>query len=232
MLGLQATACLHVATLQRIEKNQGGFSGHPGFAGYSLWASNPMQHWACRVSAPRCLGCCGEVRELYLPPVTRLLAIRANAFPSFRKNFPMKKLIAVSILAFSLVGCASVTMGDAKQDAALKTFTIAKDKAGVYIYRNETMGAAIKMNVELDGKSIGQTAANTYLYKEVTPGKHTIVSKAENDSSIEVDAQPGTLLYVWQEVKMGLLGARSKLQLVDQAQGQKGVMETKLAETK
>lgn len=31
---------------------------------------------------------------------------------------------------------------------------------------------------------------------------------------------------------MGLLGARSKLQLVDQAQGQKGVQETKLAETK
>ncbi len=122
-------------------------------------------------------------------------------------------------------------MGDAKQDATLKTFTIPKDKAGVYIYRNESMGAAIKMSVELDGKSIGQTAANTYLYKEVSPGKHTFTSKAENDSSIDVDAKPGTLLYIWQEVKMGLLSARSKLQLVDQAQGQKGVQETKLAET-
>jgi len=123
-------------------------------------------------------------------------------------------------------------MGDAKQDAALKTFVIAKDKAGVYIYRNESMGAAIKMNVELDGQSIGQTAANTYLYKEVSPGKHTFTSKTENDSSIEVDAKPGTLLYIWQEVKMGLISARSKLHLVDQAQGQKGVLETRLAETK
>jgi hypothetical protein len=144
----------------------------------------------------------------------------------------MKSLIAVVALSLSLVGCASVNMGDEKQDAALKTFAIAKDKAGVYIYRNESMGAAIKMNVELDGQSIGQTAANTYLYKEVTPGKHTFTSKTENDSSIEVDAKPGTLLYIWQEVKMGLLGARSKLQLVEQAQGQKGVLETKLAETK
>lgn len=143
----------------------------------------------------------------------------------------MKSLIAVAALALSLVGCASVNMGDAKQDAALKTFSAPKDKAGVYIYRNESMGAAIKMSVELDGKAIGQTAANTYLYKEVTPGKHTFTSKAENDSSIDVDAKPGTLLYIWQEVKMGLLGARSKLQLVDQAQGQKGVHETKLAET-
>lgn len=144
----------------------------------------------------------------------------------------MKSLIAVVALALSLVGCASVNMGDAKQDAALKTFAAPKDKTGVYIYRNESMGAAIKMSVELDGKAIGQTAANTYLYKEVTPGKHTFTSMAENDSSIDVDAKPGALLYIWQEVKMGLLGARSKLQLVDQAQGQKGVQETKLAETK
>lgn len=144
----------------------------------------------------------------------------------------MKSFIALAALALSLVGCASVNMGDAKQDAALKTFAVPKDNAGVYIYRNESMGAAIKMGVELDGKAIGQTAANTYLYKEVTPGRHTFTSKAENDSSIDVDAKPGTLLYIWQEVKMGLLGARSKLQLVDQVQGQKGVQETKLAETK
>lgn len=144
----------------------------------------------------------------------------------------MRSLIALIALSLSLGGCASVNMGDAKQDAALKTFAIPKDKAGVYIYRNESMGAAVKMNVELNGQSIGQTAANTYLYKEVAPGKHTFTSKTENDSSVEVDAKPGTLLYIWQEVKMGLLSARSKLQLVDQAQGQKGVLESKLAETK
>lgn len=94
------------------------------------------------------------------------------------------------------------------------------------------MGAAIKMGVSVDGVSIGQTAAKTYLYKEITPGKHTITSNAENDTAIEVDAQPGTILYIWQEVKMGLMSARSKLQVVDQATGQKGVRGTKLAETK
>ena len=144
----------------------------------------------------------------------------------------MKKLIALAALALNLVGCATVNMGDPKQDAALKTFAVPKDKAGVYVYRNETMGAAIKMNVEVDGQPIGQTGANTYLYKEVAPGKHTFTSKAENDSAVEIDAKPGALLYLWQEVKMGFGSARSKLQVVDQAQGQKGVLESKLAETK
>ena len=144
----------------------------------------------------------------------------------------MKKIILAALIASSLVGCASVPMGDAKQDAALKTFVAPADKAGVYIYRNETMGAAVKMDVGLVGQPIGQTVANTYLYKEVAPGKHTITSNAENTDTIDIDAKPGTLSYVWQEVKMGLLYARTQLHIVSEAEGKKGVLETSLAETK
>lgn len=144
----------------------------------------------------------------------------------------MKKLLITAMLAMTLVGCTSVNMGDAKRDAALKTFAVSPDKSGVYIYRNESIGAGVKMDVGLDGKLIGQTAANTYLYKEVDPGKHTFTAKAENDASVEVDAKPGTLLYIWQEVKMGILFARTKLHIMGEADGKKGVLETKLAETK
>ena len=144
----------------------------------------------------------------------------------------MKKLFVVAAIGLALTGCASVPMGDAKQDAALKTFKIAPDKAGVYVFRNETMGAAVKMDLSLDGAELGQTAASTYLFKEVAPGKHTMVSKAENTDTLEFDAKPGTLTYIWQEVKMGIMYARTKLHLVDEAQGKKGVQETKLAVSK
>lgn len=144
----------------------------------------------------------------------------------------MKKFLAVAAITVNLVGCASVNMGDPQQDAAAKKFTAPKENAAVYVYRNESMGAAVKMDVEIDGKPVGQTGAKTFLYKEVAPGKHTITSKAENTDSVEIDAKPGTLHYVWQEVKMGVLYARTKLHLVDEAEGQKGVTETKLAETK
>ena len=144
----------------------------------------------------------------------------------------MKKLILAVVIASSLVGCASVPMGDVKQDAALKTFTVPADKAGVYVYRNESMGGSVKMDVAVDGVAIGQTAAKTFLYKEVTPGKHTISSKAENTDTVEIDAKPGAINYVWQEVKMGVMYARNKLHLVEEAEGKKGVLETKLAESK
>lgn len=144
----------------------------------------------------------------------------------------MSRSLACIAVILGLVGCASVPMGDPAQDAALKTFSTTPEKAGVYIYRNEVLGAAFRMGVELDGKPLGYTAANTYLYTEVTPGKHTVTSKAENTHSIDLDAIAGTLYYVWQEVKMGVFSPRSKLHLASEADGRKGVLETKLAVAK
>ena len=66
----------------------------------------------------------------------------------------------------------------------------------------------------------------------MTPGKHVITSSAENTDTLEFEAKPGLLTYVWQEVKMGILYARNKLHLVDEQEGQASVKETKLAETK
>ena len=146
----------------------------------------------------------------------------------------MRKIFIVTLLASILGGCATVPMGNVKQDATLKSFGAPnnQDKAGIYVYRNETFGAAIKMHVRLDGKVLGSTAANTYLYKEVEPGQHTVSSLAENTDTITVSARKGTLSYIWQEVKMGMWSARSKLHLVSEEEGKKGVLESDLAETR
>jgi hypothetical protein len=97
------------------------------------------------------------------------------------------------------------------------------------VFRNETMGAAIKMTVLLDGKLLGDTASKTYLYTDLEPGNHKLISKTENDSVLDFNAVAGKIYYVWQEVKMGLFAARSNLQIVDEKTGQAGVVESKLA---
>ncbi|WP_419688227.1 DUF2846 domain-containing protein [Burkholderia theae] len=140
----------------------------------------------------------------------------------------LKKVIPLSVSLLILAGCASVPMGDPQRDAELKTFSAPQQKAAIYVYRNENMGGAVKMLVTLDGKILGDTAAKTYLYSEVEPGRHQLISKAENDSTLDVDTVAGKIYYVWQEVKMGVMYARSKLQLVDDTTGQNGVKESKL----
>jgi uncharacterized protein YceK len=140
-----------------------------------------------------------------------------------------KMLMAMSLIAMLvLTGCASVPMANKGADAQAKQFMPSTDKAVVYIFRNESMGAAIKMPLLIDGQSVGDTAANTYLRKELAPGTHTIVSKTEVDSTLTMDMQAGKTYYVWQEVKMGVFAARSALHQVDETKGRQGVEQCSL----
>jgi len=143
-----------------------------------------------------------------------------------------RKIMLVGLLVSTalITGCASVPMASVERDTQSKTFSVKSDKANVYVYRNESMGAAVKMDVDFDGKPIGQTVAKSYFALEVAPGKHTLISKAENDSVLDVDAEAGKNYFVWQEVKMGLMYARNKLQIVDEVAGKAGVSECKLIE--
>jgi hypothetical protein len=145
----------------------------------------------------------------------------------------MKNLILIlCILSLAaIVGCASVPMGDPAQDAFLKTFAAPEENAGLYVYRYENFGGAVKMEVEVNNKPLGTTAAKTFLYTELHPGEYTVTSHAENTDTLKLEVKAGSLYYIWQEVKMGVLYARSKLQAVDEKEGQEGVLKTKLAES-
>lgn len=130
-----------------------------------------------------------------------------------------------------LTGCASVPMASADADTKAKTFVAPNDgHANVYIYRNETLGSAIKMPLLLDNMSIGDTGPHTYAFRQVSAGQHTIVSKTEKDVQLDFNAEAGKNYYVWQEVKMGVWAARSSLHAVDEKTGQDAVRECKLIE--
>ena len=145
----------------------------------------------------------------------------------------IRKIFGVSLLVFvlSLTGCASVPMANKDADAQAKTFAPAADQATLYIYRNEKMGSAVKMSVLVDGKDIGKTAAGTYIRQTLPAGTHVLVSKAENDASLDIDVKAGQTYFVWQEVKMGFVSARSALHLVDEQKGRAGVEQCSLVQS-
>lgn len=140
-------------------------------------------------------------------------------------------LATVLTAAALSTGCASVPMADASHDAQAKSFTAPADKANIYLYRNENLGAAVKMDVSLNEQKVGKTVAKTYMLLTVPAGQHTLKSEAENDSVLQLATEAGKNYFVWQEVKMGVLSARNKLQLVDDSTGRKGVNESTLIQT-
>jgi hypothetical protein len=130
-----------------------------------------------------------------------------------------------------LAACASVPKAEPDRDFAAKQFTRPlRGKAALYVFRNESLAGAVKMSLELDGQPLGDTAPRTFHWVTLKPGKHTLVGKAENESVLEFTAAPGQNLFVWQEVKMGLLSAQNRLELVNEERGRAGVAECELAE--
>ena len=127
-------------------------------------------------------------------------------------------------------GCSLVPMADDKSDAELKTFPIAPDAASLYIYRNDPAGALVRVDVKLNGVTLGKTATLTYLHRRIAPGKHKIESVSENNETLEVEARPGALIFVRQELTLGLVPMfpGTKLQIMSEDDGKKGVLESRL----
>ncbi|MGE5625344.1 MAG: DUF2846 domain-containing protein [Bacillota bacterium] len=145
----------------------------------------------------------------------------------------MKSRISIAALFLGismLAGCASVPMSDPSADAAAKQFAPVDGKSVLYIYRNETFGAAVKMDVSVDGKAVGQTASETYFRLVLDPGHHTVDSQ-KGTAKMDLDTEAGKVYYVWQEVKMGVWSANSALHNEDTDKGQKDVKECKLIKT-
>jgi hypothetical protein len=91
----------------------------------------------------------------------------------------------------------------------------APDKALIYVIRDTMMGMAIQTKLAVDGQWVGVNRGNNYFFISVTPGKHYFCSRAENHSALELTVEAGKTYYLHQEVVMGIMKARTKLEVMD-----------------
>ena len=143
----------------------------------------------------------------------------------------MKKTIAgiafTGLLIFS--GCSTPSPNAPMQlDRQAKKFTTTPGKSNIYVYRHESYGGGAGVPLTLDGKPIGTTQWKTYIKVTTNPGTHTLVSHAEVDHSIQFKTKANKNYFVWQEIKMGIMEARSKLKQVPAQEGKKGVKQCTL----
>jgi hypothetical protein len=140
-------------------------------------------------------------------------------------------LTALLIAASAISGCASVPMASVEQDASLKTFANPPaGQSGIYIYRNSFVGQALKKNIYIDGKLLGETANKTYFYTTVTPGSHQLSTESEfSDNALALQAEGGRNYFVEQIVKMGVFVGGAKMKLVSEQEGRDQVMQCSLA---
>lgn len=136
------------------------------------------------------------------------------------------------VVAFGVLsGCASVNMASYSEDAEKKQFSPPpQDMSAIYIYRDGYLGGALKKDIKIDGKLIGETAPMTYFYSVVTPGEHTIATESEfSDNEIVLNAVAGQNHFIEQYIKMGAFVGGANLKISSESAGKAGVLKTKLA---
>jgi hypothetical protein len=143
----------------------------------------------------------------------------------------MRKMIwSIALLAL-LTGCASVKMQDKAASERAKQFAQpSAGSAGLYVYRDSAFGAALKKDVWVDGKCIGESAPNVFFFTEVAPGNRKVSTESEfspNDLALMVEA--GKNYFVRQFIKMGVFVGGAGLETIPEEQGRAAVAKLELA---
>ena len=144
-----------------------------------------------------------------------------------------KKLALIALASSFFVGCASVPMEAPEKSEKAKLFNApSSGTSGIYIFREDTpVGAALKKDIWIDSKCIGETAKGIFFYTEVEGDKeHTISTESEfspNDKVVKTNV--GELYFFQQYIKFGVFVGGANLQQFDAEKGKQEVSKLKLA---
>ena len=151
------------------------------------------------------------------------------------------KAIRISVAAAFLIlgGCVSIPSPE-EMKADVANYTLPKlpqdGKAIVYVVRPSGLGGLIRFNVFVDSKEpsaeMGYTRGVQYIYFNLRPGSHKILSKAENWAEADVDARAGDIIFIEQIPNMGFLMARNALKIIEPYKGKYHVKRIKLGTVK
>lgn len=140
----------------------------------------------------------------------------------------MLLILAASVLA----GCASVPMESKEASDKAKQFgPPASGKAGLYIYRDSVIGGALKKDIWVDGKCVGESAPKVFFYEEVAGNQeHTLSTESEfSPNDLKLLTASNKLYFIKQYIKMGLFVGGANLEVVDEAAGKQEVQKLELA---
>lgn len=144
---------------------------------------------------------------------------------------PHLPLLALS--ALMLTGCASVNMASPQESDKAKQFSApSAGNAGLYVYRNSFAGKALKKDIWVNGKCLGESAGDVFFYTQVEGGKkHKIETESEfSPNALEVFMESGKNYFVRQFIKLGAFVGGADLEQIPEEQGKADIAKLALAQ--
>lgn len=144
------------------------------------------------------------------------------------------KILSALVVTGALVmsGCASVEMAPPADSAKAKQFNPpAAGNAGVYLYRDSFVGKALKKDLWVDGKCIGESAPDVFFYTELEGGKkYKFDTESEfSPNTLEMLIEAGKQYFIRQYIKLGVLVGGAGLEEIPADQGKAAVAKLEMA---
>jgi hypothetical protein len=134
------------------------------------------------------------------------------------------KLLALLAVAAACFGCAHAPV-------AHKEFArVPQDKGRIFFYR---LGGApvLRPDIHLNDKVVGESHSSTYFYRDVNPGKYTVMTKTEASNDVSFTLAAGETKYVRIDMAMGFFVGHPKPKLIPAAEAEPEIDEVECAET-
>lgn len=129
-------------------------------------------------------------------------------------------------------GCATIPMETKEASAKAKSFNPPSEgNAGLYIYRDSILGAALKKDIWVDDKCIGESAPKVFFYEDVKGNQeHKISTESEfSPNNLLIKVESNKNYFVRQYIKMGAFVGGANLELVEEEEGKKAIAELDMA---
>lgn len=142
-------------------------------------------------------------------------------------------IIILAVSALALTGCASVNMAGKEESDKAKQFSApSAGNSGLYVYRNSAVGKALKKDIWVDGKCLGESASDVFFYTQVEGGKkHKIETESEfSPNAMEVFMESGKNYFIRQFIKLGAFVGGADLEQMSEEQGKADVANLGLAQ--
>lgn len=144
----------------------------------------------------------------------------------------LKKILILTAMSAFFTGCASVPTEQVQVANLIKDVKApSNNNAGLYIYRTSSvMGGALKKDIWVDGKCIGESARGILFYEEVLGNmEHKISTESEfSPNDLIVQTQVGKNYFIKQYIKPGVFVGGAGLKLVTEEEGRQDISDLKL----
>lgn len=144
----------------------------------------------------------------------------------------LQRIFFILLATILFSGCASVPMESKEASDRAKLFPPpSPGKSGLYIYRDSNLGGALKKDIWVNGKCIGESAPKVFFYEEVLSNQaHKITTESEfSPNELFLTTDKDTNYFIRQYIKLGVFVGGANLEIVNDAIGKEAIRSLELA---